>query len=256
MAANKNVPGSHSAGAADELEQFRVRAPAEILRVLRDLARGNELVTAYFNDGRDFILTSLLRVDPEQKRLVLDYGPDELLNRRLLERQHAVFVTRHNQVRVQFTTDRLERVEFEGGPAFIAPLPESLVRVQRREFYRLTTPISQRLNISFVTEDGSTLSAHLADISVGGVGIIEPPEGWVPACEPGTVIPDCRIELPEEGVISADIEIRNRYEVSKSAGQPLYHLGCRLLRLDSRASAAIQRYIHRVDLERRRIRDD
>ena len=256
MAADHNAPKGPSPTAAEELEQFRVRAPLEVHRILRDLARSTELVTAYFNDGREFILTSVLQVDPDQRHLFLDYGPDETLNRRLLERQRAVFVTRHHQVRVQFSTDQIQRIDYEGGPAFVIPLPESLVRVQRREYYRLITPIGQRLNVTFVTADGTTLSAHLADISVGGVGIIEPPEGWVPSCEPGTVIPDCRIELPEEGVIRADIEIRNRYEVGKSAGQPVYHLGCRLLRLDSRSSAAIQRYIHRVDLERRRVRDD
>ena len=250
---NDHKPGSSE---NHDLEQFRLRSPGEIVRVLRDLAGSTELVTAYFDDGREFILSSVLHVDPEHDQVVLDYGPDDALNRRLLNRQRAVFVTRHNKVRVQFGCDRIHLATYQGGPAFVTPLPESLVRVQRREFYRLTTPLGQRLNISFTGSDGNTVWAHIVDISIGGVGIIEPPEGWVPACEPGTVVSGCRIELPEEGVIHADVEIRNRYEAGQTAGRPLYRIGCRLMRLDSRDSAAIQRYIHRVELERRRIRAD
>lgn len=245
----------HSAtgiGEAD-LEQFRVQSPLEVVRILRDLARDHQLVTAYFNDGREFILTTVLHVDPEEDHLVLDYGPDELLNRRLLERQHAVFVTRHNQVRIQFDAERIIPANYQNLPAFVTPVPKSLIRVQRREYYRLTAPMGHHLNLSFQAQDGTVVNARIVDISIGGVGIIEPSAGEECRWEAGSIIGNCRIELPEEGVIEADIEIRNRYQTDTKDGAPVYRIGCRLLLLDSRRSAAIQRYIHRVELERRRV---
>ncbi|WP_127476887.1 flagellar brake protein [Sulfurivermis fontis] len=242
-------------GAIDP-ERYRVDSRMEILRVLGDLARGLQLVTAYFNEGSDFILTTILRLDEEHNRLVLDYGPDDSLNQRLLAARRILFVTRHNQVRVQFTSESIQKATFQGAPAFVIPLPASIIRIQRREYYRLATPIGRHLNISLATPDGGTISAHIVDISVGGVGIIEPPEGRQCGWEPGSIVPGCRIELPEEGVIHADIEIRNRYQVDSRDGTPLYRIGCRLLGLDSRSNAAILRYIHRVELERRKVRKD
>lgn len=239
-----------------DLDRFRVDSRMEIVRVLGDLARTMQLVTAYFNEGDDFILTSVLRLDDKNDRLVLDYGPDEALNQRLLNARRILFVTRHNQVRVQFNSEAIQRANYQGGPAFVIPLPASLIRIQRREYFRLATPIGRRLNLSMIGPDGSMIHAHIVDISVGGIGIIEPPEGRQCGWDAGTVVPECRIELPEEGVIQADVEIRNRYQVDSQQGEAVYRVGCRLLRLDSRSNAAILRYIHRVELERRKVKKD
>jgi c-di-GMP-binding flagellar brake protein YcgR len=251
MAANE-IPGN---GVAD-MERFRVDSRIEILRVLGDLARTTQLVTAYFNEGRDFILTSVLRLDEENNRLILDHGPDEGLNQRLLAARRVLFVTRHHQVRVQFSSEEIHQGNYQGAPAFFIALPASIIRIQRREYYRLNTPIGRRLNLIMADAEGSTIYAHIVDISVGGVGIIEPPEGRQCGWDAGTVVPDCRIELPEEGVIHADLEIRNRFQVDSVRGEPVYRVGCRLLRMDSRSNAAILRYIHRVELERRKVRKD
>lgn len=237
-------------------ERYRVDSRMEILRVLGDLARGLQLVTAYFNEGNDFILTSILHLDEAHDRLVLDYGPDEDLNQRLLRAERLLFVTRHHQVRVQFTSESIQKATYQGTPAFVIPLPTSIIRVQRREYFRLATPIGRHLNLSMTAPDGRTISAHIVDISVGGVAIIEPPEGRQCGWEAGSIVPGCRIELPEEGVIHADIEIRNRYPVDSRDGTPRYRVGCRLLGLDSRSNAAILRYIHRVELERRKVRKE
>jgi len=242
-----------SDGVAD-LERFRVDSRMEIVRVLGDLARTMQLVTAYFNEGADFTLTSVLRLDEADNRLILDYGPDDALNQRLLDARRILFVTRHNQVRVQFSSESIQKASYQAAPAFVIPLPASIIRLQRREYYRLATPIGRRLNLSMIGPDGNSISAHIVDISVGGIGIIEPPEGRQCGWEAGTVVPDCRIELPEEGVIRADVEIRNRLPLEGQRNT--YRIGCRLLNLDSRSNAAILRYIHRVELERRKVRKD
>lgn len=244
-----------SAGSSLELEQFRVHSVHEILRVLRDLMKSHELITAYFNGGHDFILSALLEVDADNKRLVLDSGPDERLNQKLLEAERVVFAARRHQVRIQFSTEQVIPALYQGHAAFLIALPESIIRVQRREHFRLSTPLAQHLNLSLPGPDGQRLHAHIIDISLGGVGIIEPPQGAELHWEPGTRISDCRIELPEEGVIEAEIEIRTRYQ-SVQQGAEVYRLGCRLLQLEPRQTTRLQRYIHRLELERLRVRHD
>lgn len=239
-----------------DLERFRVDSRREILRVLGDLARNLQLVTAYFNEGDDFILTSVLRLDEDDNRLVLDYGPDETLNQRLLTARRVLFVTRHNQVRVQFSSESIQKAIYQGAAAFVIPLPTTIIRIQRREYYRLAVPIGRHLNLHLATADGDTITAHIVDISVGGIGIIEPPAGRQHGWDSGTVLPNCRIDLPEEGVIQTDIEIRNRYQVNSQHGEPVFRIGCRLLNLDSRSNTTILRYIHRMEVERRKVRKD
>lgn len=250
-----NHPTPSAAPGASDLEKFRVSSPVEIGHILRDIAREGQLITAYFNEGKDFLLTSVLLVDDANQRLVLDYGQDEVNNRRLLAAARIFFVARHHQVRVQFRSEGIQKAVYQGAPVFVIPFPESLLRMQRREYYRLNVPLGHFLHISFTNQEGQTISARIVDISIGGVGIIEPPEGMEVRCELGTILHHCRIELPEEGTFHADIEIRNRYEVGDpNTNTPQYRVGCRLLHLDARCSAMIQRYIHRVELERRRVK--
>jgi len=235
-----------------ELERFRIRARAEIARVFRDMAKAGELITAYFGNGQ-FFLTTLLGVDAESERIFLDYGIDEQLNQRALQADEFKFVGRHYQVRVQFTTAALHKIQLKDGPALTTPFPASILRIQRREFYRLTTPLSARPICRVTLKDGTVLEAAIVDISLGGIGIIETSSHDEGLLAPGHILKNTQIELPDQARIQSDIEIRNRYTVPLSNGQLQYHLGCKFLHLEPRMNADIQRYIHRVDLERRRL---
>jgi c-di-GMP-binding flagellar brake protein YcgR len=234
-----------------ELEQFRIRAPAEVGRVFRDMAKAGELITAY-TTSKEFFLTRILGVDTEH-RLFLDYGTDERVNQRALESPQMLFVGRHYQVRVQFNTRPLNRVTLKDGPAFAVPFPDSLLRIQRREFYRLTTPIASRPICRITLPEGAHLAAAIVDISLGGIGIIETDKEHEGLWQPGTVIPGVVVQLSDEIRIQSDIEIRNLYPVTLANGQQQLHVGCKFLQLEPRMNADIQRYIHRVDLERRRL---
>lgn len=234
-----------------DLDEFRVSDRNEILRVLRDLAKGGQLITAYFNEEREFLLTTILQVDPQAGHLVLDFGPDAAISQHLLDSGEAHFITHHNQVRVYFRGEGIVKGIFEGEPVFVVPMPDSIVRVQRREYYRLNTPMGEPLFCHFRSADGEPVRARVLDISVGGVGLVEPEGTTGFTWEPGDSIEDVVIELPEEGAIHTSMEIRNRFELGTSDHH--YRVGCMFGRLQPRQSAAIQRYIHKVELERRRI---
>lgn len=234
-----------------DLEKFRLRSRNEIARVLRDLIRNNELLTAYYND-HDFLLTTLLGIEPDSARIYVDVSADENVNRRVLASERLVFVGRHHQVRVQFSAGGATLTQFEDGPAFAIPFPESVLRIQRREFYRLVTPLVARPQCQFTTEDGTTYAITILDISLGGIGILEPTAVREDLWIPGTVIKNCQVDIPEGRVVS-DMEVRNRYSVPLPNGQVQTRVGCRFLHLEPRMNAELQRYIQRIELERRRL---
>lgn len=234
-----------------DLERFRTESRSEIVRVLRDLRRSGDFVTAYFDGGRAFLLTTVLEVDDKSDRVLLDEGPDADDNARLREAGRALFVANHHGVRVQFRGDQVEGVRLQDGPAFVMPVPKSLVRVQRREFYRLDIPVAHSVRCRFHREDGTPMEIDVLDLSLGGIGVLESEE--MQYWEPGTVIHGCRLDLPDHGTVETDIEVRNHMEIERGSGHRIQRAGCRFLHLDAATSARIQRYIHGVELERRRL---
>lgn len=227
--------------------RFLLRARAEIVQVLRGVARSRELVTLYFDQGQRFFLTSLLAVDPEHDALLLDWGVDEDLNRRALAASHLVCVTAHERVKVQFALDGVTQVEWNGRPAFRARLPRVLLKLQRREYYRLVCPLRAPL-VCHLPLEAEPLDAQVVDISVGGVGL-----GHLAPNTPlqvGERYPGCSLVLPGEGPLIMTLEVRSLQDMALKNGGLVKRAGCRFVDLPAAQQAMIQRYIIRVDRER------
>ncbi len=230
--------------------RFLVHHPVEILRILRGLAHRNEMVSAFFNGGKDLLLTSILDVDASSHSVLLDYGSNEALNQRILASEKIIFVTALDSVKIQFVTNRITTDRFEGRPAFRIGVPEQVLQLQRREYYRLTTPIVNPLKCVIPLGEGAFEEVALADISAGGIGIvIGNPAGF--QFEPGQIYPGCRIILPAIGTLEATLRIQSIFEVTMKNGHKTLRGGCQFLDLRPAMQSLIQRYI--IKLERERI---
>ena len=150
---------------------------------------------------------------------------------------------------MQFTTDRVAAVSFEGRLAFRLPLPDTIMKLQRREYYRLATPVVHPLKCEIAGPDGKRFELALADISLGGVCLVGQPAGF--SFEPGMALEDCRIDLPEIGAIRAGLCVRNSYVVTLKNGVTSHRTGCEFVKLGSQQEAMVQRYIIRLERERR-----
>lgn len=242
------IDTSHDA-LAGEYARYMVNSRAEIAQILRAVMRQTGLVTAYFNQGKDFLLTSIVDVDADRQRLIVDCGADAETNKRALVAGKVVFVTSQDRVKIQFNVPALEEIEYQGRPAFRASLPVSLLKLQRREFYRLATPMRSPLMCVIPDFRGSRFEAVVVDISVGGVGI----NGFAPdsALEVGKQFATCRIALPEEGTVVSTLEVRNIQQIALRSGGTVLRAGCRFTDIPAAHQAMIQRYIIRIDRERR-----
>ena len=78
----------------DQYSEYLLHSPREILAVLRQVVAQGDLVTIYFNSGKDFLLTTLLAVN--DRELLLDRGSSEEMNRRALETGKFFCITRHD----------------------------------------------------------------------------------------------------------------------------------------------------------------
>ena len=233
-----------------EYSQYMLRTPAEIQLVLRGLFEHVSQITVFFNEGQDMLLTTLAHVATDH--LILDYGPSAEMNRKALEAEKHFCVTALEKVRIQFILRGFSKIEHEGRPAFRCDLPDELLRLQRREYYRLTTPIVRPLKctIPIPRADGVYLhEASVFDISGGGLGLSAPPEG-IPF-EAGMDFPGCQIELPEIGFVKGTLRVRSIFEVTLRSGARLQRAGCEFVNLPGPMMTLIQRYIIKVERERK-----
>ena len=64
-------------------ESYTIRNESDIQFILRGIMQSKSLITLYFDQGNSFILTSILAIDPRNKKMILDYDNDEKLNRKV-----------------------------------------------------------------------------------------------------------------------------------------------------------------------------
>lgn len=229
-------------------ERYKVRHPTEIERILRGIVHERALVTAYGNNETDFLVTTLLGVDTRERVMYLDCGGDERLNARLLGSPQVTFSCTHDHVKVQFSSQRLERVMLDGAPAFRARLPGELLRFQRREYYRLLTSITNPVKCQIPFGE-SQMEATVIDISLGGVGLLAFPNGKT--VKVGESYHNCHLTLPDSGTYPVSMCIRATFDVTLKNGTRSRRVGCQFIDLPSSVETEIQRYIIRVERERR-----
>lgn len=229
--------------------KYTIDSKIEIVAILRELMKTGELVTAYFNAGREFVVTAVLQVDSDRNFALLDSGANPEINKRLLASGQINATSSQNGVRVQFKAGPVASVTFDGRPVFRVPLPASLIKLQRRQFYRMATPLMHPVRCEVPVAEGTNVHVLVADISVGGLCLIGEPPG-VPLVL-GQSLLGCRVILPDMGTLTTDLMVRNVYSVTLKNGTSSRRTGCQFVRLGSQQEAMIQRYIMKLDRERR-----
>ena len=238
---------------ADDYSRYLLHSKKEIIFILRALRDKGALITVYFNQGSDFLLTSLLSVSAEGNSMLFDPGSNAEMNRKALASDKLVFIASHDKVKIQFTVRHLAKAEYQGREAFRAAIPDELLRLQRREYYRLTAPIAHplRCTIPVKLADGrkTIIETTVIDISGGGLGVMVPPEGL--EFETDHLFENCSIELPEVGTVQATLRVRNVFEFTLRSGAKTKRSGCQFVELPGNMLTLIQRYIIRVERERK-----
>lgn len=228
--------------------RYLVTHARDIHRYLREVIEGKNLVAIYGQNGKDFVLSTLLSVDDKNGFVLLEQGVDAAMNAMLLGSAHCTFATTHDQVHIQFSSGRIEATTFENEAAFRVPMPSEILRLQRREYYRLVTSVMNPVKCMINTRAG-LMETVVVDISIGGVGVLAyQEEGRLKA---GEVYQGCRIALPGTGEFALSLSVRTTFDITLKNGRLTHRAGCQFIDLPPSVETAIQRYIIRVERERR-----
>jgi len=240
----------------DDYSQYLLYSKAEILAVLRTMISKGAMITVYFDQGHSFLLTTMIALSADNQDMILDLGSNEEMNSHALQAKKLIFTTLIDKVKIQFSLGglKLSPMQNDGRLAFVGAVPERLLRLQRREFFRLSTPIANPIKIhaQLRRADGSVLAIELTllDISGGGVGLMVALD-LAALFQRGDVLNDCRMMLPDEGLLLVTLSVRNEFDVMTRSGSRYVRVGCEFVNLSAQRLAVVQRYITRVERERK-----
>ncbi|WP_298603973.1 flagellar brake protein [Zoogloea sp.] len=238
---------------ADDYSRYLLRGRTDILFNLRGLIQKRAMLSAFIDASADSFLTAIVALSADENQLVLDAASDETINRRVEAAEQLICVTQLDRIKIQFAARGIQRIQHEGHDAFRVRVPEVMLRLQRREYFRLTAPSAHSLTCLIPMTIGGeqreiSVEASVLDISGGGLSITIPSEGML--VEPDMEFGNCRLMLPETGAIVTSLRVRNLFRITNRDGSITLRAGCEFTHLSSAMASTIQRYILKVERER------
>lgn len=229
---------------------FEVESRREIYALLRGIGEKNQLIRMLVGGEADVCVTSILDVDEATNSVYLDCSIDQEQNKRVLASRRLSFETTLDKVRILFAAEQVEAATYEDSPAFKIAIPATLIRLQRREYYRIATPVTNpvRVQIMLPAELGGPTTFPLADISCGGIAILD--NKMILGNAIGKDYPDCRIDLPDVGPVSTSLQVRNSLDLTLLNNKTNRRLGCEFVGISRGNLSSVQRFITKLERER------
>jgi len=194
-------------------------------------------------------ITTLLSVNEGNNTVVLDYGPKEDLNQRILNAGKVSFDTDYNGIKVSFAGTELKKITHKGDSAFSMSIPKSLYWMQRREYYRVKSPLSKPSYCQLIVEGREPVNLKLYDISLTGFAMLNVSKEVSDLLIPGTSFSQCKLILSEAGESPISFEVCAKYIINPDKPQKIQKIGCKFNKITRSVEEVIQRYMHQIQRE-------
>lgn len=236
----------------EKFPNYLVRNNRSIVQYVSALAEKRSLLSVFLPGGTTFV-SAVLDVADDGSWLILDRSPDEALNDRAARAEGLTCVTRLDGIRIQFDLEGLDRFPYDGFEALRAAMPEVLLRLQRRECYRLPVPISNpvscRITVTSPTGEQKTTELRVLDISAGGLALVIEPDQF--ELHAGASFDNCQLVLPDFEPAAVKLKLRNQFKLETRSGAINTRAGCEFIDLPAKVATNLQRYIFKVERDRR-----
>jgi len=231
---------------------FLISNSENIIGKLSILLKSKCLITVHYGDNGDSFLTTILDIYIENSYLTFYHGPKEDLIEKLLGSHTITFKTEYAGIKIAFEAQKIAKIQHQGVPIFVIPVPESLLWVETRDFYRVKSPASKSSYCQLTLKDQEPLTLKLYDISLSGLSVLNACSEVSTLMAPDTHVENCKLVLADTGEDSVSFHIRrSRYIVTPEQVTRMEKIGCKFTRVTPVFETAIQRYMQRVENERR-----
>jgi c-di-GMP-binding flagellar brake protein YcgR len=225
----------------DDVGPYLIHSRREIIALLRRLTEKREFVRMIFSEGEEAIATAVLEVGEDS--VIIDSAPEAAQLARVLASSSISFDTALERIRIAFFATRIEPCVHDGLPALRIPLPETMVRLQRREYYRVLTP---RCSIQMEKEGGPPpVSFAVQNVSAGGIALID--DEQVLDASKGAEYTNCELLLPGTQSVIATLCVMNCCDISLYNGRTARRIGCAFVNPNAAMLALVQRYVSKLE---------
>jgi flagellar brake protein len=233
---------------APELERYWLYSNIEIAAMVARLCDDRVPMTVYWGNDGEFAVTQVLKVDAAADEVEFDLPNQPRQQSQLLAAQELVCVAFVESIKMQFTIRAPRRSSTDGYASFRVEFPERVLRLQRREYYRVRTPESMSASclVPYSGDRAQYESLRVLDLSVGGLALMAYPRHFDPTAT--SVIDNCYLDLPGVGTVTVRMRVAH---VETSADAQTRRCGCEFVDLSPQARMMLQRYVQKIDVEQR-----
>lgn len=186
---------------ADKAQYLKQNALAA-LSILRDIQERESAILISHERGQ--FISRILFVDLEQ--VILDFGSDPYENK--LAQEMSVFRVSADVkgAKAECTLMSPQTIQYDGLSAFSAPLPDRVELIQRRAYFRVCTPTTAPFQCQLNCKDGSSVTLHLHDLSLGGMGMLS--NGKLPeSLQAGDILENIHLDMGAFGSMTVDVQL-------------------------------------------------
>lgn len=229
----------------------RISHVPQIIGLLRRIKDARSLLRIRIPGSERSFTSMLLDINTEKGYILLDEinsaGGHELAR----EVGKVRVFSQHDGVDMNFSCNIRVVQNRKGLTFYQAPLPEYISYMQRRSEFRVHITLDQHLQLILPLNPDATLDGELCDLSFGGVGARLETDMEL---KQGLVIPDCKIQIPDEEPIQTSLEIR--FVREENNGQQT-RIGGRFVNLTPELRTHLRKTVTRLQREmlRRKTRD-
>ncbi len=238
------MPSSRLLPAADD--PFWIDDPLTVRQIVADLSRRQVSLKCWIGQSGPFE-TSVAEIR-DSGEMALRFAAGQALPAVPRSGQPDVLQAELGSARISFVVEDLRRDGSGESGLGVCKLPLSVNRLQRREFFRVPSPVSLLCELPGVAAGTGRRMARLVDISVGGVCLALPAR-LEPPLVLGEPLQGCSLDLPDFGVIRFGLEFLNRPDEGLKGQEQL--VGARFVGLSPREQTLLQRFVYKLQTDAR-----
>jgi flagellar brake protein len=231
---------------------FLVRSPEKIISKLSILLKNKCLLSVYFGDNDDSFITTIHNIYIENNYLTFYHGPKVDAIEQLLNSPKITFKTEYLGIKVAFEAIKLAKIQHHGLSIFVIPIPESILWLEARDFYRVKLPVSKSSYCQLTLKDQDPINLKLYDISLGGFSILNTSNENSALMISDTHFEQCKLILADSGEDTISFNIRRRkYIINPDNLNRMEKIGCKFTRITQTFETTIHHYMQRIERESR-----
>lgn len=192
---------------------------------------------------RERATVRLLEIDARRGRIIFVPLSANAMHTWLNTSREVVFSSDHDGVPIEFTCPGPARPSADGSEAYSVRFPSYIIRLQRRNAYRLPAP-PIACTLRDEASHGPDLKPTVLDVSAGGVDLSMPLTAPRLSSD-GTY--DCTIVLPGHGTLTVRLKVVSIFSTADAR-----RYGCQFVDLPAASELLLQRYI--LEEQRTRVR--